>query len=146
MQRFQFRLDRVLDWRRKQREIEESRLAACYAAIQETERKMEQLREERASIDKELLARIAIPAADFLNLGRYRARAAKEETALAEERRQRVQLADEQRARVQKAQQRVKLLEKMRDRRLAEYAAVAARELEEAAAEAYLVRWSQSRQ
>jgi flagellar export protein FliJ len=145
MQRFQFRLDRVLDWRRKQCGMEESRLAACLALVQDTERKIQALRAERAAIDQELLTRVAIPAADFLNLGRYRARAGKEEGELAEERRQRLQSAADQRARVQQAQQRVRLLEKMRDRRLSEYNAAAARELEEAAAEAFLVRWSQTR-
>ena len=145
MHRFRFRLDRVLDWRRKQCEVEENRLAACLAAVQETERKIEALRAERASIDRELLNRPAIPAADFLNLGRYRLRAGKEEADLGEERRQRMQAAADQRLRVQQAQQRVRLLEKMRDRRLAEYDIDVARELEEAAAEAYLARWSQAR-
>jgi len=145
MQRFQFRLDRVLDWRRKQSGIEENRLAACMALVLDTDRKLEALRAERAAIDRELLDRHAIPAADFLNLGRYRLRAGKEEGELGEERRQRVQSVAEQRVRVQHAQQRVRLLEKMRDRRLAEYNSGAARELEEAAAEAFLVRWSQAR-
>lgn len=144
MQRFQFRLDRVLDWRRKQCGIEENRLAACLALVQDTERKIEALRVERNAIDRELLSRVAIPAADFLNLDRYRTRVGKEEGELGEERRQRLQSAAEQRARVQQAQQRVRLLEKMRDRRLAEYNLNAARELEEAAAEAFLVRWSQA--
>ena len=145
MQRFQFRLDRVLDWRRKQCEVEESRLAACLAVAQDTERRIEALRAERTAIDRELLSRPAIPAADFLNLSRYRLRAGKEELDLGEERRQRMQAAAEQRVRVLQAQRRVKLLEKMRDRRLAEYDIAAARELEQAAAEAFLVRWSQAR-
>jgi|HubBroStandDraft_1064217.scaffolds.fasta_scaffold204283_2 flagellar export protein FliJ len=145
MQRFQFRLDRVLDWRRKQCGIEESRLAACLALVHETDRKIEGLRAERAAIDREVLTRPAIPAVDFLNLGRYRIRAGKEELELGEERRQRLQSTAEQRTRVQQAQQRVKLLEKMRDRRLAEYSAAASKELEEASAEAFLVRWSQAR-
>jgi flagellar export protein FliJ len=145
MQRFQFRLDRVLDWRRKQYAMEETRLAACLVQVREAERKMEALRAERAAIDRELLNRAAIPAADFLNLGRYRLRAAKEELELAEERRQRLQAAAEQRARLQQAQRRVRLLEKMRERRLDEYTVEGARELDEAAAEAFLVRWSQAR-
>jgi hypothetical protein len=145
MQRFQFRLDRVLDWSRKQCGMEEGRLAACLALVQDTDRKIEALRAERAAIDRELLTRPAIPAADFFNLGRYRTRAGKEELELGEERRQRLQSAAEQRVRVQQAQQRVGLLEKMRDRRLAEYSIAADRELEEAAAEAFLVRWSQTR-
>ena len=90
MQRFQFRLERVLEWRRKKCRMEENRLAACLGLVHATERKIEQLRAERTSIDRELLARSAIPAADLLNLGHYRLRADKEESELAEERRQRL--------------------------------------------------------
>lgn len=145
MQRFQFRLERVLEWRRKKCRMEENRLTACLGLVRATERKIEQLRAERTSIDRELLARSAIPAADLLNLGHYRLRADKEEGELAEERRQRLRSASEQRARVQQAQQNVKLLEKMRERRLEEHTVLAGRELEQAAAEGYLARWSQSR-
>jgi flagellar export protein FliJ len=143
MQRFRFRLDRVLEWRRKEYRVEETRLAACVALVHATEQRIERLRAERASIERELLLRSAIPAADFLNLGRYRLRAAKEEIELAEERRRHLLATAEQRVRVQKAQQRVKLLEKMRERRLDEHTAAANHELESLAAEAYLAHWSQ---
>jgi flagellar export protein FliJ len=145
VQRFQFRLERVLEWRRKKCRMEENRLTACLGLVHATERKIEQLRAERTSIDRELLARSAIPAADLLNLGHYRLRADREESELAEERRQRLRSASEQRARVQQAQRNVKLLEKMRERRLEEHTVLAGRELEQAAAEGYLARWSQSR-
>jgi hypothetical protein len=145
MQRFQFRLERVLEWRRKQCRMEENRLAACFGLVQAAERKIEQLKAERTAIDRELLTRYAIPAADLLNLGLYRLRANQQETELAEERRQRVLSASEQCARVQRAQRNVKLLEKLKERRLEEHAVLAGRELEAVAAEAYLARWSQSR-
>jgi hypothetical protein len=109
------------------------------------ERKIARLQAERAAVERELLERSSIPAADFLNLGRYRLRADKEAIEAEEERRQRLLSAAEQRARVQRARQRVKLLEKMRDRRLEEHAAAAGRELENVATEGYLARWSQSR-
>src|ERR1035441_143597 len=106
MQRFRFRLDRVLEWRRKEYRVEETRLAACVALVHATEQRIERLRAERASIERELLLRSAIPAADFFNLGRYRLRAAKEEIELAEERRRHLLATAEQRVRVQKAQRR----------------------------------------
>jgi flagellar biosynthesis chaperone FliJ len=145
MQRFQFRLDRVLQWYRKKCRMEESRLAVCLGLVLAVERNIAQLEAERAAIERELLQRSAIPAADFLNLGRYRLRAGKEAIEFAEERRQRLSSAAEQRARVQRVQQRVKLLEKLRERRLAEHTAAAGKELENAAADAYLARWSQAR-
>jgi flagellar export protein FliJ len=141
MQRFQFRLERVLEWRRKKCQMEESRLAVCLDLVHATQRQIERLRAERASIDRELLDRPAIPAADFLNLGHYRLRADQEATELAKELEQRVLSASEQRARVLKAQRAVKLLEKMRERRIEEYAILAGRELEQVAGEAYLALW-----
>jgi flagellar export protein FliJ len=145
MRQFRFRLDRVLEWRRKKCRIEETRLAACLGLVLAAERKIERLQAERTSIERELLGRAAIPAADLLNLGRYRLRANKEELELTEERRQRMLAAADQRARVQQAQQRVRLLEKLREREFAEYASAAARELDALAADAYLARWPQSR-
>ena len=145
MQRFQFRLDRVLEWYCKKRRMEESRLADCLGLVRTAERKIARLQAERAAVERDMLERSSIPAADFLNLGRYRLRADKEAIEAEEERRQRLLSAAEQRARVQRARQRVKLLEKMRDRRLEEHAAAAGRELENVATEGYLARWSQSR-
>jgi hypothetical protein len=145
MQPFRFRLDRVLEWRRKKCQIEESRLAAYLGLVHAADLKIERLRVERKSIDQGLLEQLAIPGADFLNLSRYRLRADKEEIELAEERRQRVHAVGEQRTRVHQAQQGVKLLEKLRDRRLQEHLALAAHELEQTAAESYLSRWSQAR-
>jgi flagellar export protein FliJ len=144
MQRFQFRLERVLGWRRKKCQMEENRLAVCHGLVHATERQIEHLRAERTSIDRELIERPAIPAADFLNLSHYRLRASREAIELATELQQRMLSASEQRARVQKAQQAVKLLEKLRERRLEEHTSLAGREQEQVAAEAYLARWSQS--
>jgi flagellar export protein FliJ len=145
MQRFQFRLERVLEWRRKKCRMEENRLAACLDLLRATEHKIEQLRAERSSIEGELVKRSAIPAAELLNLEHYRLRVNREASELAAQRRDRARSAAEQQARVQQAQQRVKLLERMRERRLEEYVALAGRELETLAAEAYLARWPQLR-
>jgi flagellar export protein FliJ len=145
MQRFRFRLNRVLEWRRKEYRVEETRLAACVALVHATERKIQCLRSERASIENDLLGRDAIPAADFANLGRYRLRVDKEGIELSEQRRQGLLSAARQRACVQQAEQRVKLLEKMRERKLEEHTAAASRELESLAAEAYLARWPKLR-
>ena len=117
---------------------------ACRGLIHAVERKIAGLLAEREEIEREILKRAAVPAADFQNLGRYRLRACAEEIELAAERRQRLLSAEEQRLRVQRAQRRVELLEKTRDRRLEEHTADVGRELENMAADAYLSRWSQS--
>jgi flagellar biosynthesis chaperone FliJ len=142
MRSFQFRLRRVLDWYRKKRQIEETRLAECRATLAAVDEKIARLTEERMSADRELLSRSAVPAVDFLNLGRYRLRAQRLEAEYSEER-QRSELAcREQMERVQKAQQQVKLLEKMQQRRLEDYTYLSNRELENLAAEGFLASWS----
>ncbi|HUP04098.1 MAG TPA: hypothetical protein VMU19_08915 [Bryobacteraceae bacterium] len=146
MQRFQFRLERVLEWRRKKCRMEENRLSSCLAQVRETEAKIERLRAERAAIECEFLAKTAIGAPELLSLDRYRSRAKQDERLMVEERGRRELAVSEQRNRVRQAQQRVKLLEKMRERRLEEYTAEAARELEAVAAESYLARWPRKSQ
>ena len=141
MRSFQFRLHRVLDWYRKKQQVEEARLAECRNALIAVEGKIARLMAERASIDRDLLSRAAVPAADFLNLGRYRLRAQRLETEYIQER-QRAELAcREQMERVQKAQRQVKLLEKLQERRLDEYTYSVNRELDNLAAEAFLATW-----
>ncbi len=142
MQSFQFRLDRVLAWRQKQQRMEENRLAVCLDALHSLERTIATFEAERLGIEQELLQRKAIPAAEFVNLGRYRLRAQKQQADFEEQRRRGRGAVNEQTTRVQKAEQRVLLLQKLRERRMAEYRYALDRELETVAAEAHMSRWS----
>ncbi len=121
MQSFRFRLDRVLAWYRKKCRIEENRLAELLEAIRLMEERIAQFQAERLAIERELLVRREIAAADFANLGRYRLRAQEMDVQFAVERRRRETAVTEQRKHVQKAQRQVKLVEKLRERRAIEY-------------------------
>ena len=145
MQAFQFRLDRVLSWRSKQMRMEESRLATCLDAMRVLETRVAAFHAERLAIERDLLQQRAIPAAEFIQLGRYRLHAQRQEIEFGEQRRAGEKAMSEQRERVRKAQQRVMLLEKLRERRLAEYRYAFHQELETVAAEAHLSRWSRER-
>ena len=140
MQSFRFRLDRVLTWYRKKCRIEENRLAERLEEMRILDARIARFQAERLAIERELLAHLEIPAADFASLGRYRLRAQDRELEFAQERGRVEAVLTEQRARVQQAQRRVKLVEKLRERRAAEYAVLADRELETLAAEAYLAQ------
>ena len=145
MQSFQFRLDRVLSWRSKQLRMEENRLAACLDAMRALEMRIAAFQAGRLAIERDVLQQRAIPAAEFMQLGRYRLHAQRQEIDFGEQRRAGEKAIREQRERVQKAQQRVMLLEKLRERRLAEYRYAFHKELEAVAAEAHLSRWSRER-
>ena len=141
MQTFRFRLERVLAWYRKKCHIEESRLAQRIEALRELESRIVRFQAERVTVERELLVRREIAAADFVSLGRYRLRARELEAEFANERRRTEAALSEQRVRTQLAQRKVRLVEKLRERRVAEYTAAADRELETVAAEAYLAKW-----
>ncbi|HUI55971.1 MAG TPA: hypothetical protein VLY04_13440 [Bryobacteraceae bacterium] len=142
MKAFRFRLDRVLDWYQRQCELEERRFADCLAALAEARKSIARLQAERLAIERDVVSRASIPARDFVALGLYRLRAKKQEIELNEERGRREAAVEAQRKILQAAQRRLRLVEKLKDRRFAEWTYAESRELETLAADAYFSKWS----
>jgi flagellar export protein FliJ len=140
MQRFHFRLKSVLGWRTLQLEIERSRLEALVAERRRAEEDLAQLSDERAAADKllgsETVEGQALAALDAHRYsleraaGRLRAARADCERRIAA-----------QRATVLAAERQVRLLEKLKERRLAEWRLENDRELEALASETFLAKW-----
>ncbi len=139
MQRFRFRLASVMKWRTVQLELEEDKLQSLFAernrALAELAR-LEQSRKEADSILKaDQVDGQALAALDNHRaaLGRNRQ---KVRTSMADcERR-----IMAQRAKVTEAERRVQLLERLKERRLEEWNAEAAKELEALASETFLAK------
>ena len=142
MQTFRFRLEKVLEWYTHQYEEEERRLTVCLAALADARQAIASLQAERLSIESDVISRPAIPARDFVALGLYRLGARKRELELNGVRDRCEAEAQAQRVKLQAAQRRVRLLEKLRERRVAEYAYAERRELEELAADAFFAKWA----
>lgn len=142
MQAFRFRLERVLEWYTRQYEVEERRLSTCLAALADAKAALEALLEERRRVERDLLERKAIPAPDFAALGLYRLGFRKREADLIEVRDRCQADVDAQRVRLQAAERRVRLVEKLRERRVAEYTYAETRELEELASDAFFSKWA----
>ena len=142
MKAFRFRLEKVLEWYTRQYELEEGRLAVCLAALEDSRRAIAALLAERVSIERDMLMQKAIPAQEFAALGLYRLGVRKREIDLNAARERCQAEADAQRATVQAAKRRVSLLEKLRERRWAEYSYAEARELEELASDAFFAKWA----
>jgi flagellar export protein FliJ len=141
MRNFQFSLDRILSWRRKEFEAEESRLAALLAERKKLEdARLEMLASwERAG--KELLGSAFVDGGDLAALGGYRVRLEREIEANERQRRDAGGRIASQRARVVEAHRRVRLLEKLRHRQLEQWRVAWNREMENFAGEAFLARW-----
>jgi flagellar export protein FliJ len=142
MQTFRFRLEKVLEWYTRQYELEERRLAVCLAAFAQAKAAIAALLAERLSIEQETLSRAAIPAQDLVTLSLYRLGARKREKELHTARDGRQAEVAAQRLKLQAAERRVRLLEKLRERRVAEYTYAETRELEELASDAFFSKWA----
>jgi flagellar export protein FliJ len=144
MQRFRFRLASVLGWRTLELEIEEGKLEALFAERNRREAELtglgEQEREaerviERESIDGQALAALDAHRAGLRrSAGRIRAARAECERRIAA-----------QRASVAEAERKVKLLERLKERRLAQWRIEANGELDTLASETFLAKWVRER-
>lgn len=144
MSGFRFNLDRILNWRRKQCQLEEMRLAASRASLADVERGITGLREERLGIGRELSARLSPAPFELNSLGPYYLRAKRQELELTVACTQKQTEVQSQLAVVRVADRGVRLLEKLRQRRLEEFTYAHDRDLETLAAEAFLSKWSRT--
>jgi hypothetical protein len=137
MTAFRFRLARVLHWYGKQCEVEESRLHVRSAAVLATAAEIARIQTARAALEKEMVGSPSPKAADLVAMESYGERTKRDELRLQEEFLKRQRAVEAQRAVVEAARRRFRLLEKLRERRLTEYAVEADKELEELAADAF---------
>lgn len=145
MPRFQFRLDRVLGWYREQCQVEENRMRLRAAAVMEARERMTRIRDARRTVESELLDSPALRAPELVALESYGARARRDELRLREEIVRGESALEQQRRVLLAARRRVRLLEKLRERRFAEHALAADRELEELGAESFRAAAARSR-
>jgi flagellar export protein FliJ len=142
VQTFHFRLEKVLEWYTRQYELEERRFTVCLAALVEAKAAIASLLAERLSIERDMLSRASIPAQDFVALGLYRLGARKRELELNAACDSCAAAVEAQRLKLQAAERRVRLIEKLRQRRVAEYTYAETRELEELASDAFFAKWA----
>jgi hypothetical protein len=142
MKAFQFPLEKALDWRRTQLELEEVRYKQQAAALAGLDRQRAEI--EASGIGAEIQVRQWSPivAGDLTALGNFRLRVKARESEIARQRCVAAQKLAEQQKLMLEARRRCRLLERLKERRLTEWTAGRDHELEEIAAESYLARWS----
>jgi len=142
MTAFRFRLERVLEWRRTQLELAEARFKQQAAALGALDRMRAETEASGIRAEIEVRRQSRVAGRDLEALGHFRLRVKSEETRIAG---LRVAAAAEYAVRQKgmlEARRRVRLLERLRERRLAEWEEARDRELEELASESYLARWN----
>jgi hypothetical protein len=141
MKAFHFRLDRVLEWRRKHLDAEEEKARQRAAALDAVERERAELEAASISAEVEVRRRDGVTGADLAALDEFRRRARDDGRRLESRRAACVRELAAQQAAMLEARRRCRLLERLKERRWSEWKAESDRELDEAAAESYLARW-----
>ena len=141
MKRFTFPLNRVIDWRRMQARAEELKVEQLYAEMRGIDARAAELNQERAHSEQKLIAAPASTAEDMAALGAF------QRFTIAEQRRldaKRVACGEKIAAQTLALAARrrdARLIEKVKERRLTEWRAQYAREIDQQAEEAYLAKW-----
>ena len=145
MKRFEFRLSRVLDFRREQAELERSRLQGLLAQVQRIDDEKESLQNQSAEARYQITESASVSGEELCALSGFE-RHIRNRTALLDQVRQETQLhVRRQQAIVIEAERKVTLLLKLRQRKLTSWTLEEQKELEALAAESYLSRRAAAR-
>src|SRR2546429_7374281 len=137
---FQFPLQKVLDWRRTQLELEEVRFKQQVAALAELDGARARL--EAAGMQAELQGRdwSEMRGGDLAALGSFRLDVKQRDNQIAARRVECQTKLEAQQGIMLEARRRSRLLERLKDRHCAEWQAARDRELEELASESFLAK------
>ncbi len=141
MKTFRFPLEKALDWRRIELELQEARYKQQVGELAGLDRQRAEV--EAAGVRAEIQVREwnPIAAGDLTALGDFRLYVRTRESAIARQRFEAAQKLAEQQKRMLEARRRCRLLERLKERRLVEWTVARDHEIEETAAENYLARW-----
>jgi flagellar export protein FliJ len=145
MTTFRFPLQKVLDWRRTQLELAEASFQQQIAALAAIDRAYAEMEASGIRAEWEVRRWDPLAGGDLAALGRFRLLVQSREKQISL---QRVECQRELAVRktaMLEARRRCRLLERLKERRLAEWTLARDRELEELASESYLSRWVRRR-
>ncbi|MEZ5399055.1 MAG: hypothetical protein R2729_05250 [Bryobacteraceae bacterium] len=145
MKKFSFPLERLLELRRLQEEMERAKLLRLAAEIGTLDQRRAELARLREGANADL-RRTVHPGAEprvgpLAALPYFRQRVARLDGRMLAERQRLERAAAEQRAELVRARQRSEVLETVRDKSFAEWRAAVDREQESLAGELYLAKW-----
>lgn len=144
MKRFEFRLERVMEWRRTRLEIEITELGRLTGEAQAIDRRRQQVEAEREAAERSLVGSASVEAQQLAALDSFRTWAHHERDRLLRLRAECEERIAAQRQKVLEARRDCRLLERLREKRLSEWEAEFSRELENLAGELYLARRANS--
>ena len=144
MKRFEFRLERVREWRKTQVDLEAARLERLFGEKRRLEAAAAELRCKVQAEEKKLTTALAagekVDGRQLSRLDDFRLYAKQEQYALANRREQLLARIDEQRRRLLEAERNARLLDRLKEKARNAWEKEYSKELEELAAELHLAR------
>jgi hypothetical protein len=141
MNSFRFPLQKVLDWRRTQLELEDLRFRQQSAAMADLDRASARLNASGSTAERQVRIWNPLAGGELAALGSFRLHVKLKETELAVPRAECRKELGRRESVMLEARRRLRLLERLRERRLAEWCEARDKELEDLASEAYLAKW-----
>jgi flagellar export protein FliJ len=141
MKTFRFPLQKALELRATQLAMEEARFHRAAARVAAADGERQALETARAAAETEVRAAASVAGQELAALGAFQAHAQALGKTIAGRRAQCVEAMETGRAAMLEARRRLRLLERLKERRRAEWTAAASKEVEETAAESYLAQW-----
>ncbi len=145
MKRFRFTLQRVLEFRATRAEEEERKLTVLQAELAGLAQAIEQTNQSRDNAARKLATAQQARGEELWALTHFCARLDGERRVLEQKKSACAQRLARQQNSYMEARRDLRLLEKLRERRLAEWTIEAGREMENVAGELYLARWKGGR-
>jgi hypothetical protein len=142
MNSFHFPLQKVLDWRQVQLDLAEARFRQQIAVLAELDRERAEMQVAADRAEVEVRGWSPVEGSDLAALGAYRLHTKRRDKEIeVRSLASREELASRQAAMLE-ARRHCRLLERLKERRLAEWQAGADREMEAVASESFLARWN----
>jgi flagellar protein FliJ len=142
MKAFEFRLQRILEFRLQQAEVERAQLQKLLAYLRQIEDEAQNLQGQIFDARQDAERQPALTGGDFLALAQFEAFVVRRTTFINGQKTQLQPQIERQRAATVEAERNVKLLERLRERKLKEWTAARDKELDELAADSHLARLS----
>lgn len=146
MKPFRFALQRILEFRASRVEEEERKLTTLQQELAGLDRAIERLEQSREQSARSMATAEESRGEDLRALTRFCSRLDRERAALVEKKSSCAQRLVRQRRSYMEASREHRLLEKLRERQLAEWTREAGREIDKVAGELYLARWKGDKQ
>jgi len=141
MTAFRFPLQKVLEWRKTQLEMEEIQYRRQVAALAALDRQRAELEEAGKTAERQVREWNPLAGGDLGALGGFRLHVKHLKEEMVAPRDECRKQLERQQGRMLEARRRLRLLERLKDRRLAEWRSARDKEIEELAAESYLAKW-----